>query len=204
MITGFEELSDSEKLKMKSVLNRLLINNILVKEKEREMYMLIRRHRDTVNAFFRLLNWDFVVDERHECIYVQGPDNSIQRSMNREESLWLLILRLIYQEKRESLSLSEYPMTNLYEIHSKYETFRIPWVNVTTLDKLVRLCTRYHLLEALDNDLRSDDCRFRLFHSWIYVLNIDEIKVISERIERYDMGKEGDLFDEMDEEASTH
>jgi len=198
-----DALGEADKQKMSSALNRLLTNNFLIKEKDRDTYMLIRRNREAAQAFFRFLGWEFVLDERHECIYVQGADSSMRRSLSREETLWMLILRMIYQEKRESLSLSEYPMTTLHEIRSKYETFRLPWVNMTTLDKLVRLCARYHLLDALDSDVRSDDARFRLFHSWIYMINMEEARLITERIERYEMKKEGELLDEVDEEAAA-
>jgi|HigsolmetaAR203D_1030402.scaffolds.fasta_scaffold01464_7 hypothetical protein len=196
-----EALGESDKQKMAAALNRLLANNFLVKERDRETYMFLRRNREAAQAFFRFLQWDFILDERHEVVYVQGPDSAIRRSFSRDETIWLLILRLIYQEKRESLSLSEYPMTTLFEIRTKYDTFRLPWINMTTLDRLVRLCTRCHLLDALDGDVRSDDCRFRLFHSWIYFINMEEVKSLTERIERYSSRKEDDLFDEMDEET---
>ncbi|MDE8565585.1 DUF4194 domain-containing protein [Anoxybacillus rupiensis] len=199
-----DALGEADKQKMSTALNRLLLVNFLVKEKDRETYMLIRRNREAAQTFFRFLGWEFVMDERHECIYVQGPDSSMRRSLSREETLWMLILRLIYQEKREALSLSEFPMTTIYEIRTKYETFRIPWVNMTKLEKLVRLCARYQLLDAMDADLRSDDTRFRLFHSWIYLVNMDEVRAIAERIERYATKKEGDLLDEVDEEAASH
>ena len=196
-----EALGESDKQKMAAALNRLLANNFLVKERDRETYMFLRRNREAAQAVFRFLQWDFILDERHEVVYVQGPDSAIRRSFSRDETIWLLILRLIYQEKRESLSLSEYPMTTLFEIRTKYDTFRLPWINMTTLDRLVRLCTRCHLLDALDGDVRSDDCRFRLFHSWIYFINMEEVKSLTERIERYSSRKEDDLFDEMDEET---
>lgn len=196
-----EALGESDKQKMAAALNRLLANNFLVKERDRETYMFLRRNREAAQAFFRFLQWDFILDGRHEVVYVQGPDSAIRRSFSRDETIWLLILRLIYQEKRESLSLSEYPMTTLFEIRTKYDTFRLPWINMTTLDRLVRLCTRCHLLDALDGDVRSDDCRFRLFHSWIYFINMEEVKSLTERIERYSSRKEDDLFDEMDEET---
>jgi hypothetical protein len=193
-----ESLSESERDRIGDFLNRLLSNNILVKEKDRDAYQFIRRNREAVQAFFRFLKWDFVLDERHDCVFVQGPDSHLRRSLNREETLWMLVIRLIYQEKRESLSISEYPMTTLHEIRSKYETFRIPWLNATALDRLVRLCARYQLMEALDPDLRSDDCRFRLFHSWIHVIDMDELRAITERIESYGSGRGEDLFDEVD------
>ena len=196
-----EALGESDKQKMSAALNRLLANNFLVKERDRETYLFLRRHREAAQAFFRFLQWDFILDDRHEVVYVQGPDSAIRRSFTRDETIWMLVLRLIYQEKREALSLSEFPMTTLYEIRAKYDTFRLPWVNVTTLERLVRLCARHHLLDALDGDVRSDDCRFRLFHSWIYFIDMEEVRALTERIERYRARKEDDLFDEMDEET---
>jgi hypothetical protein len=196
-----DALGESDKQKMGAALNRLLANNFLVKERDREAYMFLRRNREAAQAFFRFLQWEFILDDRHEVVYVQGPDSTIRRAFNRDETIWMLILRLIYQEKRETLSLSEFPITTLYEIRSKYDTFRLPWINMTTLDRLVRLCTRHQLLDTLDNDVRSDDCRFRLFHSWIYFINMDEVKALAERIERYRQREEGDLFNEVAEET---
>lgn len=202
-LTQLEALGESDKQKMSAALNRLLTCNFLVRERDRETYMFIRRHREAAQAFFRYLGWEFIVDERHEVIYVQGVDSGIRRSLSRDETLWMLILRLIYQEKREALSLSEFPVVTLYDIRVKFDTFRLHWLNATTLDRLIRVCSRYHLLEALDTDYRSDDSRFRLFHSWIYLIDMDEVRTIIERIERYQTRKEADSLDEMDEEASS-
>ncbi|WP_018131864.1 DUF4194 domain-containing protein [Effusibacillus pohliae] len=197
------ELSELEQERVRSVINRLIAVNFLVKERERETYLTIRRHRAELERFFQFLGWDLVVDERHECVFLHAPDSRLRRGLNRDQSIWLLTLRLIYEEKRQSLSLSEFPMTTTHEIRGKYETFRIPWLNRTQLEKMVQLCTRYHLLEPLDSDIRSDECRFRLFHTWIYVVDTDELQTIRGKIERYEAGQEGGLLDEMDEETAV-
>lgn len=198
-----DALGDSDKQKMRAAVNRLIAINMLVKERDRETYMFLRRNHEAARAFFQFMEWDFIIDDRYEVIFVQGQDSVTRMSFTRDETIWFLIMRLIYQEKREALTLSEFPITTLYEIRVKYDTFRLPWINITTLERLVRLCTRYHLMDVLDSDVRSDDCRFRLFHSWIYFINMEEIKVIIERIDKYRQHKEVDLFDEMDEEATV-
>ncbi|MBO8162082.1 MAG: DUF4194 domain-containing protein [Brevibacillus sp.] len=200
----FNGISESEQEKISALINRLLATNFIVKEKEREAYGIARRHREALERYFRFLGWDLVIDERHECLFLHAPEQGLRKKLNKDQSLWLLILRLIYQEKREGLSLSEFPMTTLYEIRSKYETFRIPWINRTKLAEMVRLCTSYQLMEALDSDFRSDECRFRLFHTWIYLIDADEMNVVKEKIERYETALEGGMFDEMDEEIEAH
>jgi hypothetical protein len=200
----YPELSESEREKVSAAINRLLAINFVVKEKDRETYMTVRRHREAVERFFHFLKWSLVVDERHECVYVQSAEGGMRVRLTRDQSIWFLVLRLIYQEKRQSLSLSEFPLTTTHEIRTKYETFRMPWVNRTQLDQLVRLCARYQLMDTLDGDVRADDCRFRLFHTWQYAIQAEELATIQEKLRRYDAGaEEGGLLDEMDEEASA-
>lgn len=200
----FQELSDTEREKASAAINRLIAVNFIVKEKDRETYLAVRRHREHLERYFQFLGWSLVVDERHECVFVHSPEGGLKRHLNREQSLWVLVLRLIYQEKRQALSLSEYPMTTTYEIRSKFETFRLPWINRTRLEEVVRLCTRYQLMDTLDGDVRADDCRFRLFHTWQYVIQAEDLQTIQEKIGRYESQQEGGESDEMDEEAKAH
>ncbi|MNK76100.1 hypothetical protein D3C87_956610 [compost metagenome] len=195
----FQELADSERVRLREAINRLLEVNLLVKDKEREMYAVIRRNRAELSAYFQFLGWELTVDERHECVYLHIQDSRLRRRLDRDHTVWLLVLRLLYEEKRQGLTLSDYPMVTLYDIRSKYETFRLEWINRSVLDKLIRLCIQFQLLETLDNDNRTDDARFKLFHTWMYVIQVDEIKQLTERLERYESGQEGGILDEMDD-----
>ncbi|WP_213584367.1 hypothetical protein [Paenibacillus sp. J2TS4] len=76
------------------------------------------------------------------------------------------------------------------------------WVKPTVLDRLVRMCNQFQLLESLDSDQRSDDARFKLFHTWIYVIQADEMKQLIERLTRYESEKKGATTDEVDEEIA--
>ena len=199
----FQDLSDSEQSKVKEVIQRLMEVNLLIKDKDRELYATIRRYRTALEGYYRFLGWELVVDERHECVYLHIPDGRLRRRLDREQTLWLLVLRLLYEEKRQGLSLADYPMITLYEIRSKYETFRLEWVNRTALDRLVRLCVQAQLIEPLDSDIRSDDARFKLFHTWIYMIQTDEMQSLLDKLELYLTNAEGGLLDEMDEAAAS-
>lgn len=195
----FEDLGDSEREKVREAINRLLEGNMLVKEKEREVYAVIRRNRSGLSSYFQFLGWELTVDERHECVYLHIQDSRLRKRLDRDHTIWLLILRILYEEKRQGLTLADYPMVTLYEIRSKYETFRMEWVKPTVLDRLVRLCVQFQLIESLDVDQRSDDARFKLFHTWMYVIQTDEMKYLAERLSRYEPEKKGGMLDEVDE-----
>jgi hypothetical protein len=199
----FQELGDSEREKVREAINRLLEVNMLVKEKEREMYAVIRRNRTSLASYFQFLGWELTVDERHECVYLHIYDSRLRKRLDRDHTIWLLILRILYEEKRQGLSLADFPMVTLYDIRSKYETFQMEWVKPTLLDRLVRLCVQVQLMEPLDAEQRSDDARFKLFHTWMYVIQADEMKQLTERLERYESEKKGGTMDEMDEAAAV-
>ncbi len=197
MLNLGENLSEHEAGRLREVINRLLAVNFLNKEQEREHYLVARRHRQGLEEFFRFLGWEIVFDDRHECLFVLSPEAGCRRNLTREESIWLLVLRLIYQEKRQGLSLSEFPVTTLHEIRAKYEAFRLPLFNKTRLQELVRLGTQYKLLEPLDDDIRSDDCAFRLFHTLLYAVQADTVEKLYQKIAGYEPGKEEELPDEV-------
>lgn len=199
----FSELSEQDRERLKEAANRLISVNFLDKELEREKYMLARRQRADLEEFFRLIGWEVIFDDRHECIFVASPEAANRRHLTRDESIWLLVLRLIYQEKRQGLSLSEFPVTTLHEIRSKYETFRLPLFNKTKLQELVRLGGQYKLLEPLRADLSSDDCPFRLFHTLLYAIDADRLEKLEQKIARYETEQEEGMADEVVEASET-
>ncbi|MGQ9778581.1 MAG: DUF4194 domain-containing protein [Bacillota bacterium] len=187
----FADLSEGEREQLRDLINRLLTTNFLVKAVERERYLQARRLQSSLAEFFHFLGWEFILDDQHECIAVIPSDPRHLRRLTREESIWLLILRLIYQEKREGLSLAEFPVTTLHEIRAKYQTFRLPLFNKTRFGQLVQLGIKYSLLQPLDEDLQADDCRFRLFHTLLHALSIEGIERIGQRLLSYQGTEEG-------------
>ncbi|OEF97149.1 hypothetical protein BHF68_06010 [Desulfuribacillus alkaliarsenatis] len=196
----WSQLNQTDQEHLRNIVNRLLAINYLVKEKERTTYLLIRRLRNELQEFFKFLGWDLVIDERHECVFLFTDKHELRKILTKDETIWFLILRLIYQEKRQSLSLASFPIVTTLEIKNKYETFRLPWINKTALEKYVRLCTRYQLLEAIDSNIRADDCRFSLFHTWQYVLDIDKAGALTKKITLLVAQDKEELLSEMAEE----
>ncbi|MBS3985402.1 MAG: DUF4194 domain-containing protein [Selenomonadales bacterium] len=197
----FAGLSENEKEQMRDIVNRLLSVNILVKAREPELYHLARRHRATLDDFFKALGWNFVLDDRHDCVFVHSPEALHRLRLTREESIWILVLRLLYQEKRSELALSDFPLVSLHEIRAKYATFQIPFVNKTRLQDLIKLGVRNSLFRPLDTDLRSDDCRFTLYHSLLHAVSAEKIEDLSHRIARYTQDEGGEPESEVAEEA---
>lgn len=191
------DLTERETLIVSSIVNRLLAVNYLVKHRDREIYIHALRYKENLQLLFKFLGWTIVFDDRNDVIFVTSTEH--KRNLQKDETIWLLILRLIYQEKRQNLILSEFPVTTVGEIRSKYDTFQLDFFNKTRLQEAIRLATSYQLIELIDSDYSSDASRIKLFHSLLHVVNMEEVSVLSERIQKFNL--EGSLY-EMDEESS--
>ncbi|MBS3938986.1 MAG: DUF4194 domain-containing protein [Peptococcaceae bacterium] len=198
----FDDLSENDKEQVRDIVNRLLSVNILVKDTEPERYQWARRHKTVLGEFFKGLGWSFVMDDRHDCVFVHSPESMHRLRLTRDESIWILVLRLLYQEKRSELALSEFPVASLHEIRAKYATFQIPFVNKTRLQDFIKLAVRYKLLSTIDDDIRSDDCRFTLYHSLLHAVSAEKVEQLYQRIKRY--LEDGGAPDEVAEEAETN
>lgn len=180
---------NAERQKVVEALNSLLAINFLVKDFDRESYLAIRRNLEQVEAFFYFLGWDFNIDERHELIFVKSPKGIHRKTLTREESIWMLVLRLIYEEKRSEIRVSELPVVALHEIKSKYETFELPGYTKTKVKDFLQLCKRYQLMEAVDFDQTADDSRFKLYPGWIYVIDGENVTELIQKLNRYRSGE---------------
>lgn len=134
-----QNILDRERDEMEVVVNYLFSHNFLLKEFEREKYQLAVRNKDIIKRYLQVIGWDFIVDEKHGCIVIASPHYEHRLKLKKDETIWLLVLRLIYEEKRSSLSISQYPFTTLQEIKGKYETFRLIFVTKTKLRELVQM-----------------------------------------------------------------
>lgn len=197
----WRNLNETDNRTLVELTNRLLAVNFIVRDKERELYYKTRQFEKELRAFFSMIGWELIVDERHECIFLSSGHSQHRKNLRKDESVWFLILSLLYREKRRELTISTFPTVTIFEIRQKYETFRLPWVGRTRLEQLVRICAKYHLIDVVDGGDYRDESRFQLYHTWQYVIAEEDLAVLGERIIKYTDG-EGD-FDEMAEESQV-
>ena len=108
-----ELLNEEERIRIRNVIQSLLACNFLTREHDAALYIAARRYREELAEYFQVIGWEFRVDERYEIVWLLSTGMAHRRALTMEESIWLLVLRLIYEEKRTGLNLSTFPMTTL-------------------------------------------------------------------------------------------
>lgn len=186
-----ELLNEQERERIRSVIQSLLACIFLTREHDAALYIAARRYREEIAEYFQVIGWEFRVDERYEIVWLLSAGMAHRRALTLEESIWLLVLRLLYEEKRTSLNLSAFPMTTLAEIRAKYLALHLPDLKKTAIQRLTQLSKQYRLADVLDRDL-SEEARIRLFHTLSLAVDGEELSDLHRKLEIYRQGKEED------------
>ena len=189
----FEILNESEaqKERFRIAANKLLNQCFLLKKKEdtRKDYIFVRQNREELFApYFDLLGYELKINEDQGVIALVNRFGTGRMSLNKYESILLLILRLLYIEKRKELGTYSEEITVLMEeIREKYAMLKLktkPMMDKGMERHMVSLFRRYNLIQNLDGDVNRADARIVIYPSVIMAVTVEDINQYYEQAEQ--------------------
>jgi hypothetical protein len=213
-VEAYNQLTNSEQHQLSDAVRRLLSDGLIWREDEqdRPTYNFLVRRRDLVASYLIVAGWDLRYDERLAVFHVVHREGAHRRRLNRDTTIWLLLLRLIYAEKRErvEVSLTRYPTISIEELYQRYTEF-LPGQAVkkkTSLDAALRTLQSLKLIRpGGGGTLRASDGErlIELLPTLEVVVPGGAISEIAERLQEYDRsrGRRADASadDETDEDT---
>jgi hypothetical protein len=105
-LSDIARLSDTERDRLRVALNLLFTETFLVRglEQHAPSYRFVAANFDLVEDYLAVAGWGLRRDETLGVIAFQGPP-SARLALSKDESLLLLVLRLLFEEKAGELSL---------------------------------------------------------------------------------------------------
>ena len=198
----FEILNESaaQKEKFRTAANRLLNQCFLLKKKEdtRKDYIFVRQNINMFREYFDLLGYDIRLNEDQGVAALVNQFGTGRLSLNKSDSILLLILRLLYLEKRKELStFSEEVTVIMEEIREKYSMLRIkskPNMDKGMEKRMISLFRKYNIITNLDSDVNSADTRIIIYPSVLMAIPVENIneyyEAAEKRLQTYTGGKE--------------
>ncbi|NLC94774.1 MAG: DUF4194 domain-containing protein [Bacilli bacterium] len=197
----YESLNTTEKNEFARIANKLLSITLLTKAKEdnKKDYYFILSHKQLFSEYFSYINWEVEINEDYGVIHLNNLSNINRLNLNLNESILLLLLRQIYQEKLKEISMAQNVLINIEELKVRYDCLKIRnrQLDKTTLRNVIRLFKRFNIVEPLDSDYALGDTRLIIYPTILMVIKVDDIMKISEKLESYRLGGEED--EETDE-----
>ncbi|HET7087253.1 MAG TPA: DUF4194 domain-containing protein [Anaerolineae bacterium] len=181
-------LSDKARRDVPRVINRLLGQTFLHQDvdADKDDYYFVHRYRPVFESLLRLCGFNLLHDDYHR-IYQAVSDFSYCRAHFRlDETLMIVVLRKLYEERIEHLSLANDPVVSIGEVREEYRTItgKERDLGIVQYQDLLRRLRAKGLIDTLDGargaiDVRNTDARLRLRGSVRMILpvkNADEME----------------------------
>ena len=198
-LTQFAEeygaLPPSEQAQFSEAVRRLLSDGLVWREDEGDerTYAFLLRRATLVGDYLSVAGWELRHEERVRVFQVVHRDGSHRRRLNRDTTIWLWLLRLIYAEKRERLevSLTRFPTIEVSALVLRYAEF-FPGQRVrksSSLDDALRTLQALKLVRGAGGGrLRSGnpDQLIELLPTLEVIIPATTITEIADRLREYD------------------
>ena len=182
-----------EKDEFKRICNRLIGTCFLCKGNvtNRSDYYFVLKHRDIFRKYLDVLGYRLEINEEYGVIQLTNPQNYNHLNLKLFDSVILLILRILYDEKKRELSVSDEVIVNLGDIQDKFLSLQIrdKMIDKTTMRNALSLFRRFQIIETLDKDLGNEESRILIFDSILMAVRVEDIRQAHEKLEVYRKGK---------------
>lgn len=208
----FEILNESmaQKDKFRVAANKLLNQCFLLKKREdtKKDYMFVKQNYEMFVTYFDLLGYDLKINEDQGVIGLVNQFGTGRVELNKYESIMLLILRLLYIEKRKELAAYSEEVTVLMEeIREKYAMLKIkakPHMDKGMEKNFVKVFRRYNIIQNIDTDVNQADARIVIYPSVIMAVTVENVndyyEMTEHKLKEYASGQDSntDMYEDTD------
>lgn len=187
-----ERMTEGEREKFRRSANALLTESFLLRSHERheKLYRYTVQNFSLFEEYFSLAGWTVKKDESAGVVALEGPP-SARVNLNLEETLSLLIFRLLYEEKSREMTLHGGRTVLQQDFVERYRAMTERPLTKTSLAALLRRLQALRLIRVL-GDEADPETQIVLYPSIPFALDGVSIDEMHERIElfRKDSGEE--------------
>ena len=174
-----EGMLQKEKDNFGRVCNRLLGTCFLCKgnQNTRPDYYFVLKYRKEFKEYLGVLGYRLEINEEYGVVQLTSPRGINRMNLKLYDSIVLLILRILYDEKKRQLSAVEEVIVTLGDIQDRFLSLNIrdKIIDKTTMRNALSLFRRYQIVELLDRDLGDEESRVLIYDSILMAVRVEDI-----------------------------
>lgn len=202
----YNELSLGEKNQFGSVVNTILLKGFIVRDifdpKEKIIkisptYRFIEKNYELINSYLSFANWRIEKDTILGVVALLNENNENHFRLDRETSLLIFTLRLIYETERDqSSSTSEaiYLTTQSLVRTMLEHGILLPNKKLTgrNLAKSLRFLVQHNILNKVSGNYDEGNVAFYILPSIVYALDNEKVAAMSNALDQINSLNEND------------
>ncbi|MDF2485778.1 MAG: hypothetical protein K0R46_1946 [Herbinix sp.] len=203
MFSYYNELLDEDKDELREVIKTLYHQTFILERKydkktdrylPNRMYRNCERHLDFLKEYYKIADIDLIENRQYGIMQIV-TSNLQGDKLSRLTTIFLLLLKLIFDEQMNTASSSIHVYASLNEVYDKIQLFRL-WnsksISPTELKKAIAALKKYQVIEITDEMGELDgDTRFIIYPTINLLLDSQSIGAI---IEQYQ--EEGEVVED--------
>ena len=153
-------------------------------------YYFVLKNRELFRGYLEVLGFRLEINEEYGVIQLTNPHNYNHLNLKLMESVILMLLRALYDEKKRELSEIDEVIVNIGDIQDRFMSFGIrdKMIDRVTMRNAMSLFRRMQLIEILDSDLSREESRILIYDAILMAVRVDDIKAVYDRIKLYRKG----------------
>ena len=160
------------------------------KEEDKDDYYFVHRHRLACENALELTGFSLLHDEYHNIFQAISEFSYCRARYRLDESLLILVLRKLYEEHSERLSLAQDPVVTIGEVREEYRTItgKERDLGITQYEQLLRRLRSMGLIDTLDGrtiDVHDAEARLRLRGSIRMLLPVQTVDELDAWVRKY-------------------
>jgi hypothetical protein len=174
------------------LVNRLLGQTFLYQdvETDKDDYYFVHRYRAVFEGLVGLAGFQLLHDDYHRIFQVVSDFSYCRVHYRLDETLMIVVLRKLYEERSEHLSLANDPVVTIGEVREEFRTITgkersLGVIQYETLLRRLRSMGLVDTLEGRSIDVRDADARLRLRGSIRMILPVQSADELEAWLRKY-------------------
>jgi hypothetical protein len=194
--TLLTDIPEKSRREVPRIVNRLLGQTFLYQDvdADKDDYYFVHRHHAVFDGLLELTGFNLLHDDYHRIYQVVSEYGYSRARFKLDESLMIVVLRKLYEEKIEHLSLANDPVVTIGEVREEYRTItgKERDLGMVQYETLLRRMRSLGLIETIDGrniDVRDGEARLRLRGSVKLILPIQSADEMEAWLRKYRAGE---------------
>lgn len=212
----YEALNSTEKSEFRRLANALLSRTYLLRnvyDDQKKMmdlnndYRTARRFFTILQGYFSLAGWDLYRDDEYGVMYLRNQQGSNRARFSAFTTMFLYMLRLIYEENRQQVELHHDVRTDTFAVINKMNAFGLLKDGRSTAkDRLEaqKTLARYQVIAKIDGGWKTDGNKLLIYPTILFFLPNSEIDAMIRQLQEMRKQSQEEASDEeaMSEEGA--
>lgn len=208
----WEQLSEKDRETFARVVNILMQKTFIVRDEVdprskniviNRDYRFLERHRSLFQRYLNVIGWDIQLDVHSGVAALYNRYEYNRKRIDKNTTFFLYVLRLIYEEQMEKLSIHKEVMTSVGEVVEKMHYLGL--LERKPSDKMLRdsfsALKGYNIIERLDGNWTSPETRLIIYPSIIFLVTNEKICALYDQLGQEEAPGEEDEDETPGEDA---